>query len=681
MEFTFFLKTSDIWIQYYPLSNSFSLQNQLQEGQYFNRISTSGTLDFCDSEYDVLISLLENYANNIPIRIYQYGVLQTEGAINLQNSIDYDRHIISCTVKIMDIYQPILDNYSTVYNIYNVSPISFTQVYNIGGADKTYTIDRTRLLEDIINYMLTECYTGSGYKPIINSDSLKYFKNSTKYKYLVLAHLRDMLYDSNSTPPSHFHPAAIQWNFTFEILLSWLKDAMGIYWRIDNNVFKLLHFTELSYNLSEKDSHDLTNFKGINWTKNLKLENFTNTDKTNRYKRTSLNQLQEFIGNDIITSGIKDGITKTISLDAITTDIPAILINPTGFNGDSDVNFVLISCNFSDIESITIPDIINDITFGFKSIYRSINNFTFINNISWVKFANTGEVIGNMPLDINENYNLSFDYIGIYGKKLNVFLKGNRYNTSTKDELFAQEIRTNLSVNFNFRTLYDYNFATLYLEYYDDIDNNEFKINNVKLTKLTNNGILSGTSIISAGVFLNADLSIGNLDHFEFAPFNFHSATINGLVTEIAENKIAPVRENAKIECPVTDLLNQFSFDELLKINTGTNFRIKSIELKSGSGSFGNLMLTRYQKPALASPPTDGVAGVVADTWASIAWSAGENAIAYRIYHYTFLLQTVIMTNATLIGLTSATYYAIDVCSINSDLIESTKIHINFTTF
>lgn len=566
-----------------------TLIREIPEGQIFSRLTLDGNFTAKGDENTTLLALREADIYSVPFRLYEYGELVFEGEFGLRDFHNYDLNMGTMQVKAQDVYTPIYDNISVIYNLYNVLP-------NIAVGHLGIDYRARKLFgyrgESVIEYLISQMYADSDYEITfldsypLTTDSFFYFRSQPKYENLLWSHIRDVINPAGAE--------AETWQISFETLFQFLSDLHRVGWRIIETggayIFQVKHLSEINFEVGTKPAHDLTDYFNRNWSYRKNAETYELKDKTNRYVRTATGSGEDFLGVDLLVPNLVDGETKEVNLANVSTDLEDIVANPDNYPQNTNKQFFYWAANANiRIKSITgwiNPD-------GRATLINWADpDLEFAGNPQFFIYSNVLTGIGEgdlityeFNLELLESVTISFvgmDSIGVNEELIP--LGPDVVGTPTSKRYFSadngdQTLHATVNKGYaEIRIRIEGSSATEY-------------VNGMHVDVRTYSS-RQATGSLTTDLHYNADLSIANTDDYDLAGMPDKTVIVNNVEEILADNRVTAYREQVEIPVPIFNILDDFDFNQLVKTDLD-DMRITSVQKPTVNGVLGTIVLRR----------------------------------------------------------------------------------------
>jgi hypothetical protein len=255
--------------------------------------------------------------------------------------------VINEIINFADLFDP----QNIAYNSDKITHLYYFQFqqgdfYPIGIANKllyksSVTYVNCRSFYDCVEELITQISDNTVFLDNSNTatDSFYYLKNFESddnfgeypYANLLIQSVGDTILTETNELKSN--PQTVL-NWSFERLENFLKQSpLNIFWyietRADGYYFVTKHLTEI--NKTTATNPDLTNYRGVDWTKNLKKYSYPTKNEYRILKRNGTYSLPDFVGTDIIYNNLNSTETKEITQSDFFVDLQYAFNNKSAF--------------------------------------------------------------------------------------------------------------------------------------------------------------------------------------------------------------------------------------------------------------------------------------------------------------------------------------------------------------
>lgn len=436
---------------------------------------------------------------------------------------------------------------------------------------------RGRLQQDVITYFVENITPGTS-NVIVDNQTYAYLDANEELANSAYQSLKDTVLEGGVQKAE---PATVC-NLTFNDILNDLWEFSKITYKLVQNplnieqyYFRLIHFTEKP-SVAGTGANDLTNYKGESWT--YRKNHFTPNVDENYYikKRNGINGGLDFVGNFIEIPEFEESypVTREVDTNKIYRDINDIAQNGSKYNGDSDNQAVLLSCD------IISPD-------------NTIRNYADVQNFESVIYDPANLTLslinasGGTNLAIARSSSFTLDNTGDKVRVVVTTASGGSQEQLNAYTMYVYNVGTGIATaagvigNFPF----DVTLTTLPLGTYTiDIRTNYENASTVNITHyaiVTNDTIndyqvRTKTGALTGSLVPNVELSSANMDagHGKYG-FPYKNVKINGTIESLASTRLLK-QKLFTYSCPI-DEIDEIDEDFLINCDGGAMAHSKTI--------------------------------------------------------------------------------------------------------
>lgn len=342
MLYSLYIKIDNVYTLFNPNLESCIIKKSIVDGQIFARTTVEGELFFKGNDYDILYTQLASY-NKLDAYITVEDGSNIVGFINLLGRYSVLEATCNLQFVVVDEYTKLIDAYDTAisFPVDNVSPLLINRTchyesldFEILGLTTKYYGRGLYKLKNVIQWLVQYL------DPTIQFNSASFdYLNNTGYQNVYFATI------------DNFLRVATESIATFEISLSKLMNIFNImpfnmFWKLDliggQYYFKLVHASEINYTLG---TVDLTNYKGVNWSKDKANFDYTKEARWYRLFRNTpiLSTSLDFNGVDIYITSLQNlELNKTVEVNVITDIADCLKTNKSKYE-DLGSDFYVLS--------------------------------------------------------------------------------------------------------------------------------------------------------------------------------------------------------------------------------------------------------------------------------------------------------------------------------------------------